>query len=205
MPPELRVTVGGRITPRQLTAGGKLQLATITHTGRLMRHAEREEASQGIYCPHGPLSDAAESHSPVDASTVSSRRGMPCSDMTWVAWRHDQRRTAAAGRFLQARATHRRGPWRAEGQEVKRPTQDQPPRRESLARRNPARVERFRESIRAAEQRRTARQDSPTAAPPAYTEEHLADSDTTLQVHLAACVQAAQNQDWGLLKDSARQ
>lgn len=79
------------------------------------------------------------------------------------------------------------------------------PRRESLARRNPARVERFRESIRAAEQRRTARQDSPTAAPPAYTEEHLADSDTTLQVHLAACVQAAQNQDWGLLKDSARQ
>jgi hypothetical protein len=30
-----------------LTAGGKLQLATITHTARLMRHAEREEASQG--------------------------------------------------------------------------------------------------------------------------------------------------------------
>ncbi|MFD7608366.1 hypothetical protein ACFWAN_49850 [Streptomyces mirabilis] len=72
-------------------------------------------------------------------------------------------------------------------------------------------VERFRESIRAAEQRRAALQDSPTAAPPADTEqhtpaeEHLADSDTALQVHLTACIQAAQNQDWGLLKDSARQ
>ncbi|MFE1987662.1 hypothetical protein [Streptomyces mirabilis] len=66
-------------------------------------------------------------------------------------------------------------------------------------------VERFRESIRAAEQRRAARQDSPTAAPPADAEEHLADSDTALQVHLTACIQAAQNQDWGLLKDSARQ
>ncbi|MER5698393.1 hypothetical protein ACWDBO_45250 [Streptomyces mirabilis] len=72
-------------------------------------------------------------------------------------------------------------------------------------------VERFRESIRAAEQRRAARQDSPTEAPPADTEqhtpaeEHLAASDAALQVHLAACIQAAQNQDWGLLKDTARQ
>ncbi|MEW2400337.1 hypothetical protein [Streptomyces sp. NPDC046862] len=72
-------------------------------------------------------------------------------------------------------------------------------------------VERFRESIRAAEQRRTARQDSPTVAPPAGTEqhtlakEHPADADTPLQVHLAACIQAAHNHDWGLLRDSARQ
>ncbi|MEV7871426.1 hypothetical protein AB0P17_36220 [Streptomyces sp. NPDC088124] len=72
-------------------------------------------------------------------------------------------------------------------------------------------VERFRASIRAAEQRRTARQDSPTVAPPAGTEQHTpakeqpADADTALQVHLAACVQAAHNHAWGLLRDSARQ
>jgi hypothetical protein len=37
-------------------------------------------------------------------------------------------------------------------------------------------------------------------------EEHPADADTTtLQVHLAACIQAAHNHDWGLLRDSARQ
>ncbi|MDX3761602.1 hypothetical protein [Streptomyces sp. AK02-04a] len=132
--------------------------------------------------------------------------------MTWVAWRHEERRTAATGRFLQARAAHKRGPWRAEGQEVKRPTQDQPPPGGKASRAASLReVERFRESIRAAEQRRAARQDSPTEAPPADTEqhtpaeEHLAASDAALQVHLAACIQAAQNQDWGLLKDTARQ
>ncbi|MER5917959.1 hypothetical protein ABT124_48775 [Streptomyces sp. NPDC001982] len=71
-------------------------------------------------------------------------------------------------------------------------------------------VERFRESIRAAEQRRAARQDSPAAAPPAGAgqhipaKEHLADADTALQVHLAACIRAARNHDWGLLSDSAR-
>lgn len=71
-------------------------------------------------------------------------------------------------------------------------------------------VERFRDSIRAAEQRRTARQDSPAAAPPAGVEQHTsaqegrADADTVLQVHLAACVQAAQDQNWALLSDSAR-
>lgn len=72
-------------------------------------------------------------------------------------------------------------------------------------------VERFRESIRAAEQRRTARQGSPAVTSPAGTEqhtpseEHPAEADTTLQVHLAACIQAAHNHDWGLLRDSARQ
>jgi hypothetical protein len=71
-------------------------------------------------------------------------------------------------------------------------------------------VERFRESIRAAEQRRTARQDSSTVAPAAdtadtepLTEDHPADADTALQVHLAACIQAAHNHNWGLLRDSA--
>ncbi|MFD3585744.1 hypothetical protein [Streptomyces sp. NPDC058683] len=70
---------------------------------------------------------------------------------------------------------------------------------------------RFRESIRAAEQRRTARQDSPAAAPPAGPDqhppapEHPADADTALQAHLAACIQAAQTHDWNKLAARARQ
>ncbi|OQD51944.1 hypothetical protein BM536_037065 [Streptomyces phaeoluteigriseus] len=72
-------------------------------------------------------------------------------------------------------------------------------------------VERFRDSIRAAEQRRAARPDSPAVTPPVDMEqpvrakEHLADANTVLQVHLAACVRAAQDQDWSLLRDSACQ
>lgn len=72
-------------------------------------------------------------------------------------------------------------------------------------------VERFRESIRAAEQRRAARQDSPAVTPPVEAEqhtratEHLAEANTALQVHLAACIRAAQGHDWGLLRDSACQ
>ncbi|WP_217179858.1 hypothetical protein [Streptomyces sp. AC495_CC817] len=79
-------------------------------------------------------------------------------------------------------------------------------------------VERFRDSIRAAEQRRTAHKDSPEAAPPADVQQHTpaqaaqdshpiegrADADTVLQVHLAACIQAAQDQNWALLSDHAR-
>jgi hypothetical protein len=37
------------------------------------------------------------------------------------------------------------------------------------------------------------------------SEEHPAEADTTLQVHLDACIQAAHNRDWGLLRESARQ
>ncbi|BDM74869.1 hypothetical protein HEK616_83800 (plasmid) [Streptomyces nigrescens] len=72
-------------------------------------------------------------------------------------------------------------------------------------------VERFRGSIRAAEQRRAARQGSPAVTPPAGTEqhtptkEHLADADTALQVYLAACIRAAHDHNWGLLRDSACQ
>ncbi|MFI1701462.1 hypothetical protein ACH419_36655 [Streptomyces bobili] len=76
-------------------------------------------------------------------------------------------------------------------------------------------VERFRDSIRAAEQRRTAYKDSPAAAPPDGVQQHTpaqdsrpvegrADADTVLQVHLAACIQAAQDQNWALLSDRAR-
>jgi hypothetical protein len=72
-------------------------------------------------------------------------------------------------------------------------------------------VERFRESIRAAEQRRAARPDSPALTPPVDMEQparakaHLAEADTALQVYLAACIRAAQDHDWGLLRDSACQ
>ncbi|MEU1519945.1 hypothetical protein ABZ490_48880 [Streptomyces sp. NPDC005811] len=72
-------------------------------------------------------------------------------------------------------------------------------------------VERFRESIRAAEQRRAARQAAPVAASPADTErirpaqEGHAKAETALKTYLAACLRAAEDQDWGLLKDSARQ
>ncbi|MEU5255139.1 hypothetical protein [Streptomyces longwoodensis] len=72
-------------------------------------------------------------------------------------------------------------------------------------------VERFRESIRAAEQRRTARENSPKTAPPAGTEqhtqakEHPVDTGTALKAHLTACIQAVDNHDWVLLRDSARQ
>jgi hypothetical protein len=71
-------------------------------------------------------------------------------------------------------------------------------------------VERFREAIRAAEQRRTARQDSPGTAPAADADQHapdpesLTDADTTLHAHLAACVQAAQTHDWSGLAAHAR-
>ncbi len=64
-------------------------------------------------------------------------------------------------------------------------------------------VERFREGIRAAEQRRTARQDSPATAPAADADQHTpapeppADTDTKLQTHLAACIQAAQTPTGG--------
>ncbi|WP_107122144.1 hypothetical protein [Streptomyces sp. DSM 15324] len=70
-------------------------------------------------------------------------------------------------------------------------------------------VERFRESIRAAEQRRAARQVAPAAAAPAEpdriapVQESHAKADTALQTHLAACLRAAEDQDWNLLKDSA--
>ncbi|MEU5196119.1 hypothetical protein AB0G86_19015 [Streptomyces scabiei] len=71
-------------------------------------------------------------------------------------------------------------------------------------------VERFREAIRAAEQRRTARQDSSGTAPAADAGQHapdpepLTDADTTLQAHLAACIQAAQTHDWSGLAAHAR-
>ncbi|MER5917209.1 hypothetical protein ABT124_44465 [Streptomyces sp. NPDC001982] len=72
-------------------------------------------------------------------------------------------------------------------------------------------VGRFRESIRAAEQRRTARQDSPAVAPPTDADQHTpalegpADAGTALQVHLAACIQAAHDHDWSGLAARARQ
>jgi hypothetical protein len=72
-------------------------------------------------------------------------------------------------------------------------------------------VERFREAIRAAEQRRTARQDSPAAAPAADADqqpppaEPPAGADTALHAHLAACIQAAQTHDWSGLAARARQ
>nr|WP_181411766.1 hypothetical protein [Streptomyces sp. FR1] len=74
-------------------------------------------------------------------------------------------------------------------------------------------VERFRKSIRATEQRRAARQSSPeAAASPADTEqhrtveeEHLLDADTTLRTLLTRCLQAVQDHDWNLLRNSADQ
>ncbi|MET7608968.1 hypothetical protein [Streptomyces avermitilis] len=72
-------------------------------------------------------------------------------------------------------------------------------------------VERFREAIRAAEQRRTGRQGFPDTAPAADADQHapdpepLTDADTTLQAHLAACIQAAQTHDWSGLAAHARQ
>ncbi|MFI1510253.1 hypothetical protein [Streptomyces sp. NPDC020597] len=74
-------------------------------------------------------------------------------------------------------------------------------------------VERFREAIRAAEQRRTARQDSPsTALRPTQAGTHQilghsptrTDADTTLQAHLAACIQAVQTHDRSGLAAHAR-
>lgn len=119
---------------------------------------------------------------------------MPRSGTTWVAWRHDQRRTAAAGRLLQ----------KSKGQRKTSSIGDKASRAARLRE-----VERFRESIRAAEQRRAAHRDSPAVTtPPVDAEQHtraLADADTALQVHLAACIRAAQDHDWGLLKDSAGQ
>ncbi len=133
--------------------------------------------------------------------------------MTWVAWRHEERRTAATGRFLRSARSSQAGTMvgpkdkKSKGRRKTSPPGGKASRAASLRE-----VERFRQvPIRAAEQRRAARQDSPTEAPPADTEqhtpaeEHLAASDAALQVHLAACIQAAQNQDWGLLKDTARQ
>ncbi|MFJ5035962.1 hypothetical protein ACIQB5_50220 [Streptomyces sp. NPDC088560] len=75
-------------------------------------------------------------------------------------------------------------------------------------------IERFRESIRAAEQRRTARRNSTSPAPlPAdnqhqmAAEEHAATAEAhaALHVHLERCLQAVQDHDWSLLKDSASQ
>ncbi|MET7457679.1 hypothetical protein ABZT03_38685 [Streptomyces sp. NPDC005574] len=72
-------------------------------------------------------------------------------------------------------------------------------------------VERFREAIRAAEQRRTARQDSPGTAPTADADQHApnpephTDAETALQAHLAACIQTAQIHDWNGLAAHARQ
>ncbi|WP_157881128.1 hypothetical protein [Streptomyces griseoruber] len=71
-------------------------------------------------------------------------------------------------------------------------------------------VERFRESIRAAEQRRAARQAAPVAVPRADAErtavqEGPVKGDSALEVYLAACLRAAEDQEWGLLKESARQ
>ncbi|MGW3209006.1 hypothetical protein [Streptomyces sp. NPDC001135] len=72
-------------------------------------------------------------------------------------------------------------------------------------------VERFRESIRAAEQRRAARRDSTSAAPlpdanqQMASEEHLVDAHSALRLHLTQCLQAAQNHDWSRLKGSAEQ
>lgn len=71
-------------------------------------------------------------------------------------------------------------------------------------------IERFRESIRAAEQRRAARRDSTSPASlPAddqqqmTVEEPAAEAHAALRVHLARCLQAVQDHDWSLLRDSA--
>ncbi|MET9914908.1 hypothetical protein ABZZ74_51060 [Streptomyces sp. NPDC006476] len=73
-------------------------------------------------------------------------------------------------------------------------------------------VERFRESIRAAEQRRAAPRDPASAEQlPAGTDQQVTeqgdpvDAHAALRAHLTQCLQAAQEHNWGLLRDSARQ
>ncbi|MGW1988474.1 hypothetical protein ACWCPJ_39610 [Streptomyces collinus] len=67
-------------------------------------------------------------------------------------------------------------------------------------------VERFRESIRAAEQRRLARQTPPADTDqPAPTPARPTDARIALQGHLTACIQAAHDHDWSELAAYARQ
>ncbi|MFI8242555.1 hypothetical protein ACIF83_35775 [Streptomyces sp. NPDC085866] len=73
-------------------------------------------------------------------------------------------------------------------------------------------VERFRESIRAAEQRRAARREPTSTAPlPADTDQQMAgqghpvDAHGALRFHLTQCLQAAQDHNWSLLRDSTSQ